>query len=88
MAGLDRGALRTFASVAGLSQLERIRAINGLMRYELIREDGLHPAPHNMPLGAGDSDALEVAALLGLDDEIVSRARAFHSAKHGSEGDR
>ena len=88
MAGLDRGALRTFASVAGLSQLERIRAINGLMRYELIREDGLHPAPHNMPLGAGDSDALEVAALLGLDDEIVSRARAFHSAKHGPEGDR
>ena len=88
MAGLDRGALRDFASVVGLSQLERIRAINGLMCYELIREDGLHTAPRNMPLGAGDSDALEIAALLGLDDAMVSRARAFHSAKHRPEGDR
>jgi len=88
MAGLDRGAVRSFASVAGLSQLERIRAINGLMRYELIREDGIRAVHCHMPSEASDSDALEIAALLGLDDAILSGARAFHSAKHGQEGDR
>ena len=88
MAGLDRGAARAHVSDAGLTQSERIRAINGLMRYELLREGHHGDKPRGASDRAGESDALEVAALLGLDEAILSGARSFYSAKHGPEGDR
>ncbi len=45
-------------------------AINAAMDYRVVAADER----------TADSDALELAALLGLDDDIVARARALHDA--------
>jgi hypothetical protein len=45
----------------------RLAGINKFMRYEVIDDDG---AP-------SDSDALAIASMLGLDENIISRARWF-----------
>jgi len=82
MAGLDRAAARA-AAAPGLEPAERARRIGALMRYEIVREDG------SGPRGNEGSDALEVAALLGLDEGILAGARSYYSARLGhAEGDR
>lgn len=83
MAGLDREAARVVASDGALTPGERIRRIGGLMRYEIIREEGRGGAAKR-----DGSDALAVAALLGLDEAILSGARVYYSERHGDiEGD-
>ena len=76
MAGLDREAARTAASEPALPLADRLRVIGTLMRYEAIREDA-----DRADSLAGDSDALEVAALLGLDEEILKAAREHYSTR-------
>jgi hypothetical protein len=78
MAGLDREGARAVATDAGLTPAERIRKIGSLMRYELLRDP---------PRGYAD-DALVVAAILGLDDAILSGARDYYSARFKPGGDR
>jgi len=70
MLGLDRRALGESLETAG-PLAERIRRINGLMRYELAEEDER--------LGEG-SDAIAIASLLGLDRAIVERATTIYSS--------
>lgn len=92
MAGLDREAARAAASRPGLSPAERIREIGALMRYEILREaePSRTAKRREGPLeGEASSDALEVAALLGLDEGILKTAREYYSARRdGREGDR
>ena len=70
MAGLDREAARAAAAEGQLGGKDRLRAISQLMRYEIVREDGIEAVE--------GSDALEVAALLGLDENIMRAARAHY----------
>ncbi len=60
--GLDRAALDAVQS-SDLS--ERLRAINRCMRYGIVREEG----------ELRESDALRIAQVLGLPQEIVDRAQ-------------
>lgn len=70
MAGLDREAARAAAAGGRLGGKDRLRAIAQLMRYEIVRDDGIEAAK--------GSDALEVAALLGLDEDIMKAAQAHY----------
>jgi hypothetical protein len=83
MAGLDREAARAVAADPGLGLAERVQRIGGLMRYEIVREDTRRDAYPRDAYPRDASDALEVAALLGLDEEILAGARQYYS-----EGDR
>ncbi|MCX7023519.1 MAG: hypothetical protein NT080_02735 [Spirochaetes bacterium] len=72
MLGLDRES-------AGVSLdedaplAERLAGINCHMRYEIVGDDGLPCA----------SDALAVAAMLGLDPCIIARAEAYYGGRDG-----
>ncbi|HOX33138.1 MAG TPA: hypothetical protein PLB91_12470 [Spirochaetales bacterium] len=75
MRGLDRDeAARSMLS--GEPAAERIRRINRMMRYEILEAEE----------DSGDSDAIAIASLLGL-DEGVSRAAAERYAARGRLGD-
>jgi len=70
MRGLDRNAVVAALSDSDIksSQLaERLSGINRFMRYEVIDDDG----------SSAESDALSIAALLGLDAGIVERAQWY-----------
>jgi hypothetical protein len=68
--GLDREAARRAISADGEPLAERIRRINGMMEYGLVDEaEG----------GGGGSDAIAIAALLGLDRGIADRAGKLFS---------
>jgi hypothetical protein len=89
MAGLDREAARAAASDPCLSLSERVREIGALMRYEIRREDTRRDDTRLADRREASSDALEVAALLGLDEDILAAAREYYSARlDGREGDR
>jgi DNA mismatch repair ATPase MutS len=64
MQGLDRRSL-DFQEAVGRSLDERIRLINSHMDHRLVADDGLQDG----------SDAIAVAALLGLDPAVAERAR-------------
>ncbi|MBL8967375.1 MAG: hypothetical protein JNG85_10210 [Spirochaetaceae bacterium] len=68
--GLDR---RAAAAALGADEPlgERIRRINRMMEYGLVDDEGCGPA---------GSDAVAIAALLGLDRGIVARAEAYYAA--------
>jgi len=68
MRGLDRPAARE-AIVTDEPLTDRIRKINGMMRYEIIDE--------NDEAAAG-SDAIAIASLLGLDAMVVRRAESIY----------
>ncbi|HTX72774.1 MAG TPA: hypothetical protein VMC79_08095 [Rectinemataceae bacterium] len=68
MRGLDRGAAG-MALDSAEPLAERIRRINGMMRYEIVEERGDEES---------ESDALAIASLLGLDPDIVGRAEYFY----------
>lgn len=74
MHGLDRGA-----ACAGLDAdaplPERLAGINRAMRYRLEPDDDSAPP---------GSDALAIAAMLGLDCELVERAERYFSGGSGS----
>ncbi len=70
MKGLDHDAASE-ALDADAPLPARLSGINRHMRYEIVGDDG---SPHA-------SDALAVAALLGLDRELVARARAFYDGR-------
>jgi DNA mismatch repair ATPase MutS len=88
MAGLDRERARAVAYDPELARTERIRRIGSLMRYELLRDEGPLDAYPRDAYPREESDALEVAALLGLDEAILAGARARYSGRFKPEGDR
>lgn len=70
MRGLDRqGALEALDADAPLK--DRLAGINRHMRYEIVQDDAGDTA--------GRSDALAIAAMLGLDGNIVADAEAWLS---------
>ena len=87
MAGLDRKAARerlnaaadapadsadsSDGAAAAAANDARLRDINRLMRYEILED------------GASDSDALEIATLLGLDRSLVDGARKRLAMRRG-----
>jgi DNA mismatch repair ATPase MutS len=76
MRGLDReSADRAIRADEPLA--ERIRKINGMMRYEIVEDSNE---------AAEGSDAIAIAALLGLDRGIVERATSIYAA--GSDSSR
>jgi DNA mismatch repair protein MutS2 len=78
MGGLDRArAAEAMGTDEALA--ERIRRINGLMRYE-VADDA--------PGEVGASDATVIAALLGLDPGIVARAEDYYAGRHRDGDDR
>jgi hypothetical protein len=95
MAGLDREAARErfgaaaaeapgLAAGAGAADANdaRLRGINRLMRYELL-EDGAARDRASPDGGDADSDALEIATLLGLDASLVAGARKRLATRRG-----
>jgi hypothetical protein len=94
MAGLDREAAHAVASDPELELGERLQRIGGLMRYELVRETTPRDGAGREDERRDSSDALEVAALLGLDEAILAGARAHYSMmmdacpRDATEGDR
>ncbi|MGO8693253.1 MAG: MutS-related protein [Rectinemataceae bacterium] len=70
MRGLDREAADKIIG-ADEPLADRIRKINGMMRYEIVeaRDEG-----------AGGSDAIAIASLLGLEEGIVERAKSIYAA--------
>jgi hypothetical protein len=74
MRGLDREALAAGIEEAGDGG-GRLRRLGALMRYEVERDEGGAAARD------GDSDAIAVASLLGLDKDIVEDARKFYAAR-------
>ena len=75
--GLDREAAQSAicadaGETADEPLRERIKRINGMMRYGL-QDDA--------ELGLSGSDAVAIASLLGLDGAIVCRAEAFYAAR-------
>lgn len=73
MLGLDREAAGA-AMGGGEALAERLAGINRHMRYELVPDDGS---------GSDQSDALAVAAMLGLDRALVRRAAEFFGERPG-----
>lgn len=72
--GLDREAARLALAGASVGSPERLAAISSLMRYDIAREGAADE-------GSGrrrGSDAIEVAALLGLDDSMLDLAREYY----------
>jgi hypothetical protein len=74
MRGLDRRAAGE-AMASGEPVAERIRRINRMMRYEIVDADD----------AAGTSDAIAIAAFLGLDAGIAARATELFSGRPGAE---
>ena len=70
MQGLDRAALG-FAEADGATLDERIRLINNHMEHHLVPDDASRTV----------SDAIAVAALLGIDPGIARRAEHFFQAR-------
>jgi DNA mismatch repair protein MutS2 len=83
MLGLDREAAAARMEAAGADatkdERERLRMLGSLMRYRVAREGGAAE-------GSGDSDAIAVASILGLDRGIVEAARRFYAARRGAIG--
>lgn len=84
MRGLDREAARRLESGEGgqagaadeesrgrSTAAKAVEMLNRLMRYELVEDEG----------GDGGSDALTVAALLGLDRRVVDEAMALYAGR-------
>ena len=70
MRGLDRRAAGE-AMESGEALEDRIRRINGMMKYEIVEADE----------EADGCDAIAIASLLGLDESIAARASALYSAR-------
>ena len=74
MKGLDRSGLDGHEA-RGVSMDERIRLINRHMEHQLVADDGTRTV----------SDAIAVAALLGLDPAISKRAMHYFQTDHRAE---
>ncbi|MCE1195492.1 hypothetical protein LWX53_03210 [bacterium] len=98
MAGLDRKAARerfqkaadapgaaAGAEIVAVDEA-RLRDINRLMRYEILEDRAARggSAPEDE---AAASDALEIAALLGLDAGLIAGARRRLAKRRGGGGD-
>jgi hypothetical protein len=83
MLGLDRaGAAATMAADQTLA--ERIRRLNGLMRYKVVDESsaGATDEPSDGDELAG-SDATVIAGMLGVDRAVLARAESFLAQRSG-----
>jgi hypothetical protein len=80
MRGLDRAAAALAAVAADPD--ERLRRLGALMRYEIERDSG----DADSDRADGGSDAIVVASLLGLDDDVVKAARRYYAARRGAAG--
>jgi len=72
--GLDRERAARAMAAADEPLPERIRRINGMMRYQIVDEP---------PEDDGGSDAVTIARLLGLDARIVDRAEELLARRGG-----
>ena len=73
MKGLNKDAFREYYQTEKASAIQdKIKVINSFMQYEPVKDDG-----------SAVFDALNIAELLGLDDEVIKNANDFLNNKHG-----